>query len=784
MSTAPGEASHRTSNDGEASQRFASLEGLCADGVDPVQALAHAVSEVLVPGVLAQLKATAPPGETLGLSLLELDATKTEGVLAKRRGNRWVLEGARPLVVNGVSATSLLVTAADRRGPGASVSTFLVPASLEGLSREHAPVAAGLEPCGLETWRFDACVVEDDALVGEAGAGTAVTQWLVGAERSVLLGAWIGALKRSLTELGQELERTSSKSSQAVRLRFADAVIAVEVAARAAARATHRFAQRAADAAVLGAAAKWAVLRAATVLPEAVRAVRGLEGVWLGAESAGFPLATLVGSLGGGRDALVSVLAQPEGPSRAAELSAADATWLAEFQVVCRDVVAAGAAEVDRDARLDPVRTRAVAEAGYAKLFVPSELGGTGASGALTVRAMVALARACPSTYWSATFSAGICGKMVSALGTAEQHRRFIGPLMRGESLGSFPVVERGSPSDPSTLRATLRPSAGGYRLDGEKLLVVHAPNADVAAVMVHGPKEEGGGLRFAFVDLHRTGVRRSRMSLVGLKGLALGGLRFEGVEVPKADVAPIDYEKFVRALEWGQAVIVAGAVGVGRALLESSWRFAQERQSFGANIETLAAVRERLAEMRVEVELAETMLLEVAKVKDGGQPAGELIQAAKVHASESSVTVAQHALQLHGAWGLTPSFGIERLVRDALTQARGGMANDRIRDVLAGKRLGVDVSAIPVGVSTAPSSPWLDERIDAALTPIDKTPAAIPVPRASPSLGAPPPRIPTATVRSAPPPSGPRPAVARPPSVPRPAPSPKPADPTPPDEG
>src|SRR2546423_2538571 len=241
--------------------------------------------------------------------------------------------------------------------------------------------------------------------------------------------------------------------------------------------------------------------------------------------------------------------------------------------------IAARAAATDADGLIAPESWKEVVDSGYTRMFHSVEHGGTGAGPAEIADGMEALARACSGTYWAATVSALLCGKLVAAYGPASEHDRLLRPLLSGDHVGCFAIVETLAGSDAATLRTTVRRSPdGGYVIDGEKSRITNAPVADLAVTIARlvpdGPDgldgPDGDGRRsadqeatewcLAFVNCHQTGVRRYSIPHMGLRGMPWGGIVFDGAHVAECDVVRVPFGQLegelAESMAWGWLLI------------------------------------------------------------------------------------------------------------------------------------------------------------------------------------------------------------------------------------
>jgi alkylation response protein AidB-like acyl-CoA dehydrogenase len=361
-----------------------------------------------------------------------------------------------------------------------------------------------------------------------------------------------------------------------------------------------------------------------------------------------------------------------------------------QFARACEGI-AGRAAHTDRASELPSASWQELVASGYLGLFHPAPVG-SGADGVVLGLAMDQLARACASTFWTATISTLLCGRMLTDLCTPEHARRWLGPIVAGRAIGCFAATERGAGSDPKSYRTTLRRGPEGFRLVGEKSRISNVGVADVAIVLARLDEPRCEKLAYVVVDLRLPGVRREELPKLGLHGMSWGNLCFDEVSIEPDDVI-VDgsIEAALRSVEWGQLLQVWCAVGLAEVALEACRRHALERVAFGRPIAHLGVVHDRLADMRIELDGARLLALEATWRKGEGLPARELVMMAKIHATELAVQITDAAMRTFGGWGYAQTFAIERLHRDSLANVPAGLPTDRLRELLVCPRIGVD---------------------------------------------------------------------------------------------
>ena len=359
--------------------------------------------------------------------------------------------------------------------------------------------------------------------------------------------------------------------------------------------------------------------------------------------------------------------------------------------------IAARAGAVDRGEGGAEESWRDVVEGGYLRLFHARRWGGSEADGATWARAMEALARACAGTFWAASVSTILCGKLLQDVAGPEAQARWLPGIVAGERIGCFAATERGAGSDPGSYRTTLRESGGGYVLCGEKTRISNACSADVAVVLARRERAEDPRLAYAIVDLRGPGIVRRELAKTGLQAMSWGTIEFAEVEVAEESVVlDASLEGALRSVEWGQLIQAMSGLGLAGAAIEACREHVRERQAFGRPIAHLEVVHARLADMQAELEAGRLLAYAAARRKAAGESVREAVMMAKIYASELAVRVTELALRSFGGAGFGKEVAAERLHRDSLANVPAGLPNDRLRELLAAPLLGVDVWRYP----------------------------------------------------------------------------------------
>ncbi len=260
--------------------------------------------------------------------------------------------------------------------------------------------------------------------------------------------------------------------------------------------------------------------------------------------------------------------------------------------------------------------------------------------------------------------------------GTAEQHDRWLAPMLRGERLGAFALTEPGAGSDAAAirLRATRVGPADaptGYRLEGTKIWISNAPVAEQYLVFATLDPDAGPSAITAFlVERGTPGFEFGRKERkLGIRANPASELVFHGAEVPAANRLGGEGEGYriaLSSLGEGRISIAAACTGLARVALEAAARYCSERQAFGGPLTDQEGIRFMLAEMEQRVVAARALTRLAAEAKDRGEPIAEASSLAKWTASDAAMSVASDAVQLFGAAGYSRENPVERYLRDA----------------------------------------------------------------------------------------------------------------------
>ena len=257
--------------------------------------------------------------------------------------------------------------------------------------------------------------------------------------------------------------------------------------------------------------------------------------------------------------------------------------------------------------------------------------------------------------------------------GTEEQKNKFLVPLAKGEKIGCGAFTESGAGSDFAHIQATGKIDGSFYILNGEKMWISLASVADYAVVTVRtNPKASQAyqGLSTFLVDLNSSGISRGDLhGKLGVRAGSTGWIAFQDVRVPAENMIGREGEGFkvtMSSFDSGRYTVAAGATGLIRAALNASGAYADQRKVSGEKISDLQLIQAKIARMSLDYQAARLLYLKAGWMKNKGERNTKETSAAKWYATEASFKAASEAVQIHGAYGFSDEFPVERYLRNS----------------------------------------------------------------------------------------------------------------------
>ncbi len=335
------------------------------------------------------------------------------------------------------------------------------------------------------------------------------------------------------------------------------------------------------------------------------------------------------------------------------------------------DRILPNAIQNDIDHRLDTEAIDGMAELGLLGIVVPEEYGGAGMDFVSEALVCEEIERGESALRTLISVHVGLNSLSILKFGTEEQKQTYLAPQARGERIGCFGLTEPGAGSDVAAMGSTARREGDVYVLNGQKNWISYATVADNALVFARTDPAAGHkGITAFIVEKGTKGYSaRDIEHKLGIWAGSTGELFFDELEVPAENVLGEEGQGFeiaMYSLDQGRFTVAAGALGVVRACLERSVEYARERETFGQPIGRYQFVQDMIAEMVLDYETSKLLVMQAAWLKDQGVRNTRETSLAKWHATESAFKAANLAIQVHGSYGYSAEYGIERYFRNA----------------------------------------------------------------------------------------------------------------------
>lgn len=360
----------------------------------------------------------------------------------------------------------------------------------------------------------------------------------------------------------------------------------------------------------------------------------------------------------------------------------------------CQKELAPYADDVDKTGEMRWEAIRKMPELGITGLMVDEAYGGAGLDTVSAALAIEEVGRACGSTGLSIAAHNGLGCAPIMRWGTDEQKKKFLPMLTSGAYLGALALTEPNAGSDlAGGVRTNAYQEDGCWVINGHKAWITNPQFAPVINVLVRTEAEAGTrGFSMILVEPDRKGVTIQKPeSKMGLKGSPTQQITFENVRVPLSNTLGEEGKGFyqtMQTLDGGRITIGALSVGLAQAAFEASMKYAQQREAFGRPIAQFQAIQWMIADAEVEIEAARTLVMKAAWLKDQERDFTKAAAIAKLKASEVAEKVCFNAIQIHGSYGYSAEFPVERIYRDQRLMTIGEGTSEVLRIVISRRAL------------------------------------------------------------------------------------------------
>lgn len=352
---------------------------------------------------------------------------------------------------------------------------------------------------------------------------------------------------------------------------------------------------------------------------------------------------------------------------------------LTEEQIMLKDMVSKFAQEkiapiardIDQNHMFPKDVVDELGELGIMGIAYPSDYGGADMDYVSYFLAVEEISRWCASTGVIVSAHSSLCCDPIYRFGTEEQKQKYLPDLLSGKKIGAFSLTESGAGSDAGATKTTAKLEGDKWILNGSKMFATNGKEAEVFVLLASTePDKKTRGVTGFIVDSDTPGYSIGKVEKkLGIRGSSTTEIILDNVELPKEAMLGELNRGFPLAmvtLDGGRLGIAAQALGIARASIEDAVKYAKERHQFDQPIANFQAIQWMIADMQTKYEAAWLLTWRASKMKDAGDNYSKEAAMAKLYASETAMFCANKAIQVHGGYGYTEDFDVERYYRDA----------------------------------------------------------------------------------------------------------------------
>jgi len=325
----------------------------------------------------------------------------------------------------------------------------------------------------------------------------------------------------------------------------------------------------------------------------------------------------------------------------------------------------------DREHRFPEEIINKLGELGFMGMSVPEQYGGSGLDYLSYILALEEICKGCASTGTIMSVNNSLVCTPIKTFGTDDQKKSILTELASGKKLGCFMLSEPEAGSDAASMKTTAILNGDYYLLNGTKSWITNGAEADFAVVFASTDTSlKHKGVSAFIVNMKTPGLKIGKLEdKLGIRATSTAQIFFEDCKVPANNLLGKEGEGFkiaLHTLDGGRIGIGAQAVGLAQAALEESVRYAKERKAFGKTISDFQGLQFMIADMATRVEASRLLVWQAAVMKDSNVKYSKQSAMAKLYAAETAMWVTTKAIQIHGGYGYTTDYPVERFFRDA----------------------------------------------------------------------------------------------------------------------
>ena len=346
------------------------------------------------------------------------------------------------------------------------------------------------------------------------------------------------------------------------------------------------------------------------------------------------------------------------------------------------------ACEIDVKAAIPQDILQKTSEMGLFGIPFPEEFGGSGLDYSSFIAAIEEIAAADASVALT-ILAHTLCTNHIFLFGNKEQKNKFLPPLIKGEEIGAWALTEPSSGSDAGSMKTTAKKSNSDWNLNGQKLFTTNGSRANTFVILAKTDESKGTkGVSAFIVEKDTEGLRvGKKLNKLGLRGSDTVEVFIDNLKLPEENlIGKVNkgFNQTMEILDAGRIGISALAIGIARASLQASLKYAKERKQFGKLIKEFQATQWKLSDMAAKIDAARLLAQRAAYLKTKGEKFTKEASMAKLISSETAVMCANNAVQIHGGYGYITEYNVERYFRDAKICEIGEGTSEMQRIVIA----------------------------------------------------------------------------------------------------